>query len=209
MTNPVQYNPNVPENFSDSLAISQPDFLTNFAQLYTIFNENHVAIDAGATAGNHNLAELITRTKEPQTDLGELSLYSKVDENTTNQLYMRQEGNQKEFLYTCYQIYPIQAPPNKTAYFTFLPGGLIVYFGTSTNPPIADYLDLVPFVTKNVISALVCPIGATPFNKPTVGIIASSILEPGPEGIIVKVQFNRALNTGSMPSYSYLIVGNT
>ncbi len=209
MTNPVQYNPNVPENFSDSLDITQPDFLNNFKKLYDVFAENHVALDAGATAGNHTFIELITRLKSPQTDLGELSLYSKFVEENTNQLYMRQEGNQEEFKYTPYQIYEVEAPTNKTAFFTFLPGGLIVYFGTSTNPPIFDYFDLVPFVTKNVISTLICPIGTTPFNKPTIGIFPADGLYPGPKGIITKVVAIRALNTGLMPSYSYIIVGNT
>lgn len=207
MTNPVQYNPNSPENFSDSLAVTQPDFLNNFATLYTIFNENHVALDAGATAGNHTFIDLITQQKEPQTNIGKFALYSKIVESTTNQVYMRQEGNQAEFQYTCYQIYPVQTTSDRTAYFTFLPGNLIVYFGTVTNAANQTVIDLIPAISKNIIFLFGCPVGATPFDLPGLNPVAYSATPPhDPLKIIEKVNVN--LQPQKSYSYSYVIVGN-
>ena len=145
------YNPNTPIS-TESFAQWQENFIQNFTQSNNAFSQDHVPLDAASNAGNHNVIELLKRKSTQQTGVAELSLYSKNVVNQTDQIFMNIQGS--EFQYSNYQIYAL---PTTNTYFTFLPGGLIVYFGLSdykTAPGSGSFknLVLVPAIAKNVIS---------------------------------------------------------
>lgn len=203
MTTPAfQYNQNIP-NVNDDLATSQGGFLANFQQLYNAFSQNHVALDGGATAGNHTIVELLTSASGFQTDAGELSLYATPVPSQTNQLFMRYQGNTQDVQYTNYQIYDQGAIQNgQFGFFTTLPGGLIVYFGgvnfTATNAGKTIYL--APFITKELLSVNFCTAGTTPSEAPFFEVLSER------EGIVTTL-----LGKQFSPNfvYYYLIVGKT
>lgn len=162
--NPLLYNPGIPENPSDSLQESQGDLLTNFFQLYEIFSKNHVPLDAVSGSGNHSIVQLFEQNNSQQTDVGEISIYTKEIDQQTDQIFINVQG--QEFQFTNYQIYQV----NPNYYFTFIPGKIILYFGfvTSINNNVFAFY---PPVAKKLISASFCPLQNTPGLKPNISQI--------------------------------------
>ncbi len=198
----ILYNPNTPENPSDSLATSQPDFLNNFSQLYEKFKINHVSLDAGATAGNHTFIQLLRQNNSYQTNVGEISVYTKDVEGETDQVFLRYQGNGQEFQYTNYQLYSVTNIPNQTLFFTFLPGKVILYFGNFTKLK-DNLLTLHPPIAKKIAGMSFCPSGSTPDFKPKVNIIAAV------NGFFTSINVTRGIfENQAAPSCDYLIIGN-
>lgn len=187
MTTSPPYNPNVPLR-RDPFNVSQGDFLTNFMTLYTAFSANHVALDAASNAGNHNIIQMLEQPigSQFQTDVGEISIYCKTPVDPKNmpldqgdQLFVKYQGNVPEFQLSAYQIYGLNVLNEKgviqTPYFTFLPGKILVYFGTiqCTLPFIGGSsapLYLRPPIATNIIGMDFCPLGTTPTFPPMVSI---------------------------------------
>jgi len=159
MTQPTSYDPLVPEKPTESLAQTQPELLNNFQQLYNVFSVNHIPLDTMITAGNHMIVELFQRDSAPQTNVSQLSVYSKDVEGQTDQTFIRMQGNGQEIQFTNYQVYSIDNSQNQEYYFTFLPGKILLYFGKrislSGNNPAS--FKLRPTIAKNIISACVVP----------------------------------------------------
>lgn len=205
MTTPqFEYNQNIPR-VNDDLATSQGGFLSNFQQLYNAFALNHVALDGGATAGNHTIVELMNSLGGFQTDQGELSLNATSVSEQTGQLFMRTQGNAQHIQYTNYQIYYQGAIQNgQFGYFTVLPGGVIVYFGgvnfTATNQGGTIYL--APFITKELMSVNFCATGTTPTQAPSFNTLAER------PGLITTIVPQSGTFTANVVYY-YLIVGKT
>lgn len=200
-TPPPVYNPNVPLP-KDNLAQSQEDFLINFSTIYDVFVRNHVALDDLVEPGNHTYIELFKSLKGPQTDIGEISVYTKTVENQTEQVFFKYP-NGTEIQFSNYQIYSLPAVPSQTQFFTFLPGKIIVYFGI-VNPAqlpagIPAALYFAPFVSKNIITVNFCPVGSTPTIVPTVSLEA-------PQNGFVRSAFLNRLPTGF--SFYYIALGN-
>jgi hypothetical protein len=154
--NPPVFNPSIPIQ-KNTLARSQLDFLNNFFTLYNAFKANHIALDAVSGAGNHTIIQLLEQPSlnQIQTDIGEISVYTKKITGQTDQIFLRYQGNQTEFPLTNYQIYSLGN--NTTQYFTFLPGGLLLYFGRLTvtfsansNTPVVFKLN--PAIAIKIIS---------------------------------------------------------
>ena len=163
-TQPPPFNPNVPAFPSDALADSQIQFQTNFNNLFENFLKNHVSLTAASNAGNHTIIQLLQQKSAQQTDLGEISVYTKDIADQSDQIFLRyQDGT--EFQFTNYQIYPLTQPKNQTAFFTFLPGRVLVYFGSFTKLS-KNTLNLFPPIAKNIMTAIFCPSGSTPTYKP-------------------------------------------
>ncbi len=196
---PPTYDPNVPENPSDSLASTQPEFLNNFLQLYNSFKTNHVPLDASSSAGNHTIVELTEQENTFQTDINEITVYSKDVSGQTDQLFLRYQGNGQEIQVTNYQIYPINTTNPPTQFFTFLPGKLIVYFGSVTPTGTSYVLNLTPPVAFNILSIDSCGIGTVPDIKSPVSLNAPE------NGFYKSVNF---LFTASGTRFSYFIVAN-
>lgn len=169
-TPPPVYNPNVPLP-KDNLAQSQEDFLIDFSTLYDAFLRNHVPLDDLVEPGNHTYIELFKSEKGPQTDVGEISVYTKTVEGQTEQVFFKYP-NGTEIQFSNYQIYSLPAAPSQTQFFTFLPGKIIVYFGkvtpTALPPGVPPALYFAPFVSKNIISVNFCPVGSAPSTIPWV-----------------------------------------
>lgn len=176
MTTPTeQYDSNVPQR-NDDLATSQGQFLTNFQQLYDAFSENHVALDDSTSPGVHSLIELLASASGFETSAGELSFYSKPIDGQTDQLFMRYQGNGIEVPITNYQIYSIPSTSQRTQYFTFLPGKILVYYGTVNITGFPFNLSLNPGIGKNLVSANFCPsFQATPalLSPPWINTVVS------------------------------------
>lgn len=125
---PPPYNTQIPVA-STTIAEAQKLFQNNFERLFEAFNTDHVPLDDTTNPGNHSVIRLIELPKEESTQSLEIAIYSKKVEGQTDQLFMRYQGDGDEFQITEYQIYSIVPTDNQEAYFTFLPGGVIVYFG--------------------------------------------------------------------------------
>lgn len=152
------YNANIPRP-NDDLAETQPNFLNNFFQLYEAFNRNHGALDAGSpNEGNHTVVEMLEQGNSFQTDVGELSIYSKTVEDQTDQLFLRYQGNGTEVQITNYQIYGPIIIAGQTIFMSFLPGKLIALFGGFFPPNVPDgkTLQLSPYIMKNIMSFNIC-----------------------------------------------------
>ncbi len=126
--NPPEYNPGIPL-IETTIAQAQKLFQGNFLTLFDAFGLNHVALDDPTNPGNHNVIQLVELSNSETTLPQEIAIYSKKVDGQTDQLFMRYQGNGKEFQLTEYQIYAIPATSKQESYFTFLPGKIIVYFG--------------------------------------------------------------------------------
>lgn len=174
---PPSYNPNVPQFSSDALDISQPQFETNFLQLYNNFAKNHVELDAVSSAGNHTIIQLVEQPANSgiQTDLGELSVYVQDVEQQTDQVFLAYQGQGQKFQYTNYQLYkPEDNPGVQEKHFSFLPGKILLYFGLFQPTLSANIIDLSPYVARHIITVSLCPLanGTFSFFKPYVRLIA-------------------------------------
>lgn len=210
-----QYDLRVP-GANDFLAVSQSDFLSNFGQLYNSFVANHIALDSVTlTPGNHMNIQLLEQGQGAVTNVGEISLYSKklnqVNQKTT-QLYLRYQGGNpqgQEVQITNYQLYsPSRNETGLLVYFTYLPGGLILYFGTvnfsKTN---AHTLYLDPFICTNIMAFNFCSKGPKIFATPTVTFLSER------DRIITTIQaqpFDLTPNpTFPNVDYYFIVLGNT
>ena len=189
------YDPNVPEFSSDTLNVSQPQLLNNFIKLAAAFSKNHGSLPLGD--GNHTIVQLLQLQNAFQTDLSELAVYSKNVEGQTDQVFLRYQSQGQEIQFTTYQIYSV----NNTQFFTFLPGSIIVYFGTISGGN--TVFRLVPPVAKHIITTSFCPVstGTTGFVKPYV-----SLIEPV-NGFITGIQVNYFFQAPATTSH-YLVMAN-
>lgn len=119
----MTYNPNIPQA-NQLISQSQAQIQTNFAQLDTVFDIDHVTFD-NATAGNrgkHRQSTYIQLAGDPTTAVDELAMYAK-DLAGAETLYLRKESNG-----TVVQMSgrdPVVAASGET----FLPGGLLMKWG--------------------------------------------------------------------------------
>lgn len=198
--NPI-YDPKVPKQPTDSLATSQPDLMANFQSLFNIFGNNHVSLDAGATAGNHTIIQLIELDNVPQTSPTEISIYVNKVEGQTDQVFLQYGGNGQEVQMTNYQIYSLTGTsPN--SYFTFLPGKMIAYFGSFVKLP-NNQLILQPGVAIHIISMAFCPIGTISNFKPKV-----TLQQPSNEFYTTINVFAAAGINVPAPSCYYFVLAN-
>lgn len=161
-----------------TIAEAQKQFQNNFSTLFDAFGFNHVALNDPTNLGNHNVIQLIELSKGESTQSQEIAIYSKKVNGQTDQLFMRYPNNGKEFQLTEYQIYSIPKTNKQEAYFTFLPGKIIVYFGKvfSKNTNTFD-IEINPPITKNISGVNIgCSADAIGFNipQPNVSLIAYS-----------------------------------
>ena len=206
----VVYNPNTPAGPKAYVGPDQENFLNNFMALYNAFAVNHVPLDAAANAGDHTIINLYEQPIDTQfqTNVGEISIYCKKTPDQTNQIYLRYQGNQDEFPLTTYQIYALNQKDYPNQYFTFLPGGILIYFGSLTvtfpnnfQSPVP--FDLFPAVATNIITLNFCRIGTTAGFCPTV-----SIQQPSDDGIIETINLYAPNLGGGKGTFNYIILAN-
>lgn len=212
-TQPSPYDPNIPQQPSDPLAISQPEIKNNFQQLYNIFEKNHVPLDSLVNPGNHTNIQLKEQGNSQQTDPSVINIYVKDDPNTTDQIFLRYQGNGQEFQLSCYQIYSLtQFAGVFNPFITFLPGRVLVYFGFINAPAKSNTLELYPPIAKNIISVSLCPLTVTTtlaYFKPWISLIKNS------NNFYDKIKFNSpgtvaGLSGGPIPvpQLYYMVLAN-
>jgi hypothetical protein len=153
MTTPV-YNAKIPQP-ENSIDESQTDFLNNFSTLFNAFGNDHVPLNAALDAGNHTFVRLVEQNVGQATGTSEIAIYSKLIPEQTDQIFYRTIGNGLEVQYSNFQIYPIQPIKHgdvivQIPYFTFLPGGMIMYFGTVVLDSNPFQLMLEPAICTNI-----------------------------------------------------------
>jgi len=146
----MSYNPNIPQP-TDFVSISQNDILNNFTQINTTFDEDHYTFDAAANNGKHKSVTL-PEGAAIGTDPGEIALYSK-DDGTRPALYLRQENDGTEI-----QMSGI-SPSAATNGYTFLPGGMLLQWNTSTiNPSGSTTINFPTAFSGTAYSVVVTPL---------------------------------------------------
>jgi hypothetical protein len=165
--NPPVYNSQIPI-VNTTIAEAQKLFLNNFSTLFDAFSVNHIALNDPTNPGNHNVVQLLEQELSESTQSQEISIYSKKVDGQTDQLFMRYQGNGKEFQLTEYQIYAIPVTTQQEAYFTFLPGKLIVYFGRIFSFGTNEFnINIDPAPKTNLSGLNLCPVAsAIGFNVP-------------------------------------------
>lgn len=132
------YVPNIPQP-TDNLSDSQGDILTNFQSLDTIFAKNHFAFsNSTSNNGKHNFVQFPKRTVIPPGLIsGDGTVYSKTSgetelfytpDNTGNEYQMSITDTAKFSLFATNTPY---VSPVDFGGWTFLPGGIILNYGTS------------------------------------------------------------------------------
>jgi hypothetical protein len=199
--NPPIYNPNVPEFEEQELSNSQPDLFDNFMALATSWALNHVPFLNSTTPGNHTIIQLLERPGDPNTSVNEISVYTKnAMDQTDDHIYLKYGATGQVFQYTCYQIYALPQTATQTQFFTFLPGKVLLYFGTFVTLP-NNRLTLLPPVAKKIITVSA---GYNVNPPPTlIGKPGVALVEAG--GFITQIIFSTG-SVGQAMNISYLIM---
>lgn len=197
------YLPNTPTK-QLPFAKWQIQFQQNFRKLGAAFSQNHIALDNATSSirGNHTVIEMPDiKNNVPQTSSIEYALYSKIVPEQTAQLYLTFPANTPVVQWTNYQIYELKEPDT---YFTFLPGGILVYFGsfTPTSKPFNATFYLNPPIAKNVISIQICTKGTNPQATP------SAVMNADQDGIIKSITLGYTFQQLQLP-ISYIVMANT
>lgn len=132
------FNPNVPKP-ADLLSVSQSDILTNFQQLDAVFDNDHYEFSfAGGAAAPYDIAVAADKGKHKQVTFvrasadianagtDELGLYNKNTGAGAQELFLRRESGGSVIQMTAGN------PTNAANGFTFLPGGLLLQWGSVT-----------------------------------------------------------------------------
>lgn len=174
MTTPEpSYDPNIPQP-QDDLAISQQDILENFQEMTAKFGINHIPMGLRLPdEGKHSKAEIVQKTKGTATSLSQVNLFTKPNSQNGAQLFYTPAGTISEIALTNYQNYDISTDGSR--YFTFLPGGFIVYFGfidiQANSLPFT--LELNP-ICKTIDMAISNPVSPTPSSGQNANFIKTS-----------------------------------
>src|SRR6185295_15125291 len=164
---------------------------------------NHTSLDSGSDAGIHTIVQLVEQEEPFQTDPSEISIYSKDVTSQADQIFLRYQGNGQEFQYTNYQLYALTSNQFQTKFFSFLPGKILIYFGSIfPKAPPANVLDLSPYISKNIISISLCPIGPTPGYNPNVKLLAPKA------GVYQGIQLFSNTGVQQVPACYYVIIAN-
>lgn len=125
----MSYNPNIPQS-TDIPSQSQGQMLTNFQQLNTVFDVDHVPFNDGTVSnrGKHDKSTYIDQSSDPTTAADEMAIYSKDDGSGNTRLFLRQES-----LGTVVQLTGPD-PTIGSSGSTFLAGGLILKWGVVAVP---------------------------------------------------------------------------
>jgi hypothetical protein len=193
------YNSGIPV-VSTTIAEAQDLFLNNFSTLFDPFGLDHVPLNDATNPGNHNVIQLVEDPKSRTTQVQEIAIYSKKVDGQTDQLFMRYPLNGKEFQITEFQIYSIQANAKQEAYFTFLPGKIIVYFGRIFSAGRNTFdIDINPPIKTNISGVNLAGIGPIATNQPNV-----SLQQPS-NGYYTQIILK---SLGQMVDNFYLFFGN-
>ncbi len=145
----MSYNPNVPQP-TDLLSNSQGQILANFNKANSSFGINHYPFDNGtANNGKHKfvtIPQAIAPFNPPASVLNEIILYAKAGSAGT-ELRMVRDGFPTTDTNLTLAAGLLTAPKSSSNGYSWLPGGMVLQWGTVTNPGTSGS---VLFVTNNV-----------------------------------------------------------
>lgn len=185
----MSFNPNIPQS-SDIPSQSQGQILTNFQQLNTVFDVDHVPFN-DATAvnrGKHDQSTYIELSVDPATLADEVSFYSK-DSGGNSRLFMRQESSG-----TVIQMSgedPVNAASSGS---TFLAGGLIYAWNRET---VSNNTTVTVSAVTNIHQVVLTieDASATPMSRVYVFSVAGNT-------------FRTKVPTGGSAVIRWMVVGN-
>lgn len=118
------YTANIPQP-GDNPSQSQDQILQNFQSLQNALDKNHVTLSDTTNRGLHKFLQMPEQGSDPSTAVNELAWYCKDVGGIAPRFFMRQENNG-----TVIQMTGID-PLIATTGYTFLPGGLLLQWGTT------------------------------------------------------------------------------
>ena len=128
----MSYQPR-PTASGDTLAASRDPIRNNFSLIQTSLELNHGAFGA-ADQGKHKFMQMPEQGSAPTTAANEVALYAKQDPNAPGEaaIFYRQEGSGNEYQITTSHKTNLAQFGLSNPGWTFLPGGLLMQYGTYT-----------------------------------------------------------------------------
>ncbi len=191
----MTYNPSIPAA-DDLISESQGQLLTNFTQLNTVFDIDHVAFNDGTAAnrGKHNQVTIIQGASDPTTLANENALYSKDDGGS--QLFFRKESDGTVIQMTA------DDPVSATRGSSFLPGtsvnGLLINWGQDTT------------IGQDTTFTFPTAFSAAPFSIVTTehsGVSGSSPVKISTATAATSTQFTVRRTAGNNRLFSWIAIG--
>ena len=144
----MTYNPNVPQA-ADIPSQSQGELLTNFQQLNTVFDVDHVPFNdsTAANRGKHDQSTYTELGADPTTLANEIAVYAN-PVSGNSRLFFRQESNG-----TAVQLSGAD-PTIATSGSTSLVGALIIKWGVLATPSDGDPVTFAGGAFPNNVFAL-------------------------------------------------------
>lgn len=144
----MTFTPNIPAS-GQTLGSSQPQILNNFAVLRSTIAVNHVDVNA-TNPGTHTHVDLIAQSANPNPATGFVSHYSKTVGGVTQWFFQRENSGSVIQMSN-------GTPVASTNGQTFLPGGLILQYGSSTSNSVSYSVSFNITFPTNIFSLVVTP----------------------------------------------------
>ena len=149
----MSYNTNIPQS-GQTLGNTRADINTNFSLINSTFAQDHVGPGLSGQ-GKHNVCHFPERASDSATAVNEIAIYCKVGTSPAeSNLFFR--GENSGFVYQLTKSVQAQNATfgSTTNGWTFLPGNLIMMYGSQANPGTSINTVTFPFSF---------PSGAAPF----------------------------------------------
>lgn len=191
----MTFNPNIPQP-NDLISQSQAQIQTNFSQSDTAFGIDHTAFSTVSNQGKHKKSSYIEQASDPVTSANEVAVYSK-ELSGASTLYLR-----KENAGTVVQMSG-QDPTVAAAGSTFLPGGVILKWGSGsvTNTQTVNFASAFPTACWQVILQ---PINNGAVTVANDYVYVASFNTTGFSATAVR----RITLAGNTVAFSYIAIGN-
>jgi len=127
----MTYNPNIPQP-GDFLSDSQSQILNNFSSANASFGINHVNFATATNNGKHKFCELLNQAAVPTPVSNQGVVYTKKDASNRSQLFYSPDSTGDEYQITRVigaSIATFSTNPG----WTFLPGGMLMQWGTASS----------------------------------------------------------------------------
>ena len=192
----MTFQSNIPLS-TDLLSVSQGDILGNFQALGSAWPVNHVDFNASG-AGKHKYVEFPDQGSDPAGAASELTLFAKLDAGSTTQLYYKRNAEG-----TSYQL-TAQNPTIASSGSTFLPGGIILKWGSAsvTNSQAVSFASAFPTACWQVI--------CQPINNGAVTVANDYVyVQSSPTTTqFTATAVKRTSLSGNTVTFSYIAIGN-
>lgn len=197
-------------NVGDTLANTRDPIRTNFTVLQDRFNENHVLLDGGSGGGKHKFLQMPEQSTSPSTAVNEGALFTDVGTSPAEtNLFFRAEdsGGGGGFEYQMTKVNNSQtarfantsfASGNTTGSgWTFLPGGLILFYGTTIDVAQGDQAVVFPFSFPTAAFVVTATLRRTTGGE--IAVAVNSLTTSG---------FNMRHNSSGSHSCYWMAIGN-